>query len=601
MDGVGSSKTDRADVHAEPPPGLVAARLIGLVGEAKADVLFIVRGEEGVERVAQALRALAPGIAVHRFPAWDCPAYDRAPPSREVMGARMRTLAALWRAADGPGIVLATVGAALQRTAPRDAVEAAQLTLETGERLDQDALRRFLLRTGFLFDERVDEPGEVAIRGQVIDIYPAGEAQPFRLVHDEEDRITAINRFDPLSQRTNGEIARLTVGPASELVSPEDAVVADAEGGLGIDRPPGIEHQLSRHYPRLGTLFEAMPRAVIAAEPGIEECRELFAEQVADAHQLRAALPAGAAGERPTLSPPEALYLDEAEWRSELDARRVVELEAAADAVPSFAIGAQPQARFADFVREALDRGARVVLVGANRRDLTAMARPLKRRLDRMPEKVGHWSAAMQAAAGTLLSLEAGLDRGFVTPDGRTVVVAAPDVLGSRASRPGADGAADRAVFELDLRPGDVVVHLDHGLGCLDGLERVTAEGAESEFVRLRYARDETLLVPVAESGRIWRYGSEPEAVTLDRLDSPALAAPPRRPGARPRRHRPRPRADGRGARRGQGTPAAAAGAQARPLRRPLPVRADPRPGGGSRRDARRSRAGDADGPARRR
>ena len=510
---------------AEPtPPGLVAVRLIGLAEGAGADgVLHIAVGEESMEAVARAAGALAPELSLHVFPPWDCLPYDRAPPSREVMGRRMQTLRALLRPAEGPRLVITTPGAALQRMPPREAVLAAVLRLRVGETIDLHALRRFLLSTGYYLDERVDEPGEAAIRGQVVDLFPAGLATPYRIFHDDENRITEISAYDPLSQRSVADARTLTLGPASELISGAEAVSEDEPGRLGIDRAPGIEHRMARHYPRLETLFEALPRAAVVLEEGVEECRAALMEQIADAHEMRRSLPVGdrdAAGG--SLEPPESLYLTDEEWSDHVRSRHVAgpeEHRPGAGRVPRFATEAQPTRAFADFVRAQLDNGVRLVLA-AGRRDLSRRARPLQRRLVHSPVAVPDWPAALSAEPGSLLSLGLDLDRGFVVPGGETVVIAAADLLG-RQARGGESGrAATPPIFELDLRPGDVVVHFDHGLGVLEGIESIESQDVQTEVVRIGYANGEMLMVPVDEVDRIWRYGSEPEAVRLDRLDS---------------------------------------------------------------------------------
>ncbi|HET7410438.1 MAG TPA: DEAD/DEAH box helicase [Paracoccaceae bacterium] len=503
----------------EIPPGLVAARLAELARRAGDDgVVWIAAGEEGMDAVAAALRALAPELTVLAFPPWDCLPYDRAPPSREVMGRRMATLRAL-QAGGGSRLVLTTPGAVLQRTPPREAVETV-CTLRTGEELRLEDLRRFLLRTGHYIDERVDEPGEAAIRGQVVDVFPAGGARPFRVFHDEA-RITGISPYDPATQRSNGDVGELVIGPASEVVSGDDAVRPDAAAGMTVDRSPGIEHSMARHYGNLSTVLDALPKARLYAEAGVEDARQAILTHVSDGYEARREQPRDGEGEAVPL-PLAAMSMTDEEW-TRLVAPRLAALDTAKGGpVPRFAAGGRSGPAFADFVEERLDRGDRVVLAGAPR-DFARMARPLKRRTGRTPEPVADWNAATKAAKGALLSLEADLDRGFVAPDGRTVLIAAADLLGGRAERPGqtADAGVGQ-LFELEFQRGDVVVHLDHGLGILDGLETIQADGAETEVVRLRYARDESLLVPVVEAGRLWRYGSDAEAVHLDRLESPA-------------------------------------------------------------------------------
>ncbi|MCR5875422.1 DEAD/DEAH box helicase [Phenylobacterium sp. J426] len=146
----------------------------------------------------------------------------------------------------------------------------------------------------------------------------------------------------------------------------------------------------------------------------------------------------------------------------------------------------------------------------------------MKRGLDRSPEPAPDWAGVNAAPDGALLTMPADIDAGFRDPRQRLVVISAPDVLGGRVAMrgdaaPGADLLADP-----DLRVEDVVIHEDHGVGVMTALERVEVDGVERDALRLEYHGGASILAPVEEFGRIWRYGAEREAVTLDRLHTDA-------------------------------------------------------------------------------
>ncbi|MDQ4061081.1 MAG: DEAD/DEAH box helicase, partial [Pseudomonadota bacterium] len=194
--------------------------------------------------------------------------------------------------------------------------------------------------------------------------------------------------------------------------------------------------------------------------------------------------------------------------------------------VPRFATGASPARAFAAYIRDRVAAGQRVVVAAIAERDSRVLARRAEQAVGRPPERVADWDAVTAAPAGALLALQLDLDAGFVDGASGTTVVAAADLLGSRAMR-----AADREatselpIGEIEFRLGDAVIHIDHGMGALRGLETVSvAETAADDTIRLEYAGASILMAPVEEIGKVWRYGSDAEAVSLDRLDSDTWA-----------------------------------------------------------------------------
>src|SRR5688500_3822263 len=215
------------------PLSAIAARLCE---EERRPLVYLARNERRAALLAGILAGLAPKLEALFLPAWDCVPYDRIAPTRQVMGRRIEALRRLAADPDGPWIVMTYPDAVVQRVPPASAWDGVEYHLEVGRGLSVDGLSDYLLRTGYIIDERVDEAGEAAIRGSVIDIFPAAAPNPYRLDH-ADGRVTGIRQYDAVSQRTLSEAAELLLGPASEVVPPP----VDS-GDEAPERFAGMEH-----------------------------------------------------------------------------------------------------------------------------------------------------------------------------------------------------------------------------------------------------------------------------------------------------------------------------------------------------------------------
>lgn len=504
------------------PLGSLALALLRFLREGgPRPLVFVARDANRAAALREILVALDPKLAATSFPGWDCPPYDRAPPSHAVMGARMGVLRWL-RSSTPPEIVLTTPDALLQRVPPRKACRGSYMELRVGEAIDLDAVAAALKRIGYFLDERVDEPGEAAIRGRVLDLFPAAAPMPCRVEH-EDGRITAIRSYDPVTQRSAEETEILIVDPASEIV--EEAVDGSEESGVHSDLPEGEEHRLPSFYARLETVFDHAPECRLAVEEGVEERVEAFFDQVAEGFESeRAAHEAGRAERAPIL--PDHLYLRREEWDAVLAERLVLTVEGGSgDAgVARFAAERNAVSAFAAYAAEKAREGCRLVLPGGEGA-YRPFIRAIERSLHSSIEPAADWNDVAAAPKGAVLLLPLPLEAGFVDEADGAVVIAPADLLGSRAAARRLSGPVLPERFEDEFHLGDAVVHLDHGLGILEGLEDLpAAEGGSAEAIRLRYADEAKLLVPASEIGSIWRYGGDAEAVTLDRLDGDAWA-----------------------------------------------------------------------------
>jgi transcription-repair coupling factor (superfamily II helicase) len=457
------------------PYGALAAVLAEAL--ATQDLLFIAADEQRAERIAAALAAFAPDQAVVHLPSSDAIPGDDAPPSAANVGRRvaaLRRLRLLKNDADRPRLACVTTAeATVPLLPPPDSFDPAPPGLAVGDALDPDAFRAEAESIGYLVDDRVDEPGEVAVRGGVIDIFPADAPRPVR-IEVVEGQIAAIRDYDPATQRSEDALERIEIGRAMEP--------GIGEGVIGV------------------SLFAHLPDVALAMDPGADKRRARFLALAEDGAKRRRT---------------NAGTLSADEWKKDADSATALSLPDAAEAPPRFVELRQPSRGFARFGRSALEEGA--LLLAGSRRDLRFLGSRVRKLLKTEPQEVASWAAARALSPGSVGMLVAAIERGF-SVDG-LAVVAASDLLGGRAL------AEDSAVAAIDplfagageLRIGDVVVHEDFGIGEVLGLE--TLPGDEGDAIMLGYARDGRRLVPVAESDRIWRYGADADSVTLDSLD----------------------------------------------------------------------------------
>ncbi len=371
------------------PEGHDAATIGGLVAEVGGKTwLHVCRDDGRMARFAEALAFFHPEINTLTFPAWDCLPYDRVSPNGEITSRRIDTLTRLAGGAEQtPLIVLTTVNALVQRVPPRQLFDGRVLALGPGGRIPLDRLQSFFRNNGYMRTDTVREPGEFAVRGGIVDLYPAGAAQPIRLDFFG-DTLESLRSFDPLTQRSTGALDGFVLRPVSEVLLDDAAIqrfrsrYREQFGAIGSDDPlyesvsagrrhAGMEHWLPLYYETLETLFDYLPDAAVSFDYQAEEARGHRLDSIADFYAARHSLSTTPRSTAPLYRPvrPEQLFLDEAEWRQRLAVRAVIQLSpfAADESAPeTFDAGARPAKNFAteranpnadlfDAVRDYLD------------------------------------------------------------------------------------------------------------------------------------------------------------------------------------------------------------------------------------------------------
>ncbi|UOA27405.1 transcription-repair coupling factor [Pseudosulfitobacter sp. DSM 107133] len=532
------------------PEGFDATRILGELAHGRP-VCHVARDDKRLAAMRDALRFFAPDVPVVTFPSWDCLPYDRVSPNADISAQRMATLAALAHGMPDKFVLLTTLNAATQKLPARSVLREAAFSARVGDRIDDAALRGFLVRMGFVQSPTVTEPGDYAVRGGIIDIYPPGDLGPVRL-DLFGDVLDGARRFDPATQRTTEKLDVIELAPVSEVILDEAAVTRFRQnyrlefGAAGTDDPlyeaisagrkhQGAEHWLSFFHDHLETLFDYLPDAAITLDDQVTPTRLARWDTIADQYETRrlAMLNRSKMDSVYKPAPPQGLYLDDAAWEAAVQGRRVVQFRALAQ---STGLG-------------VVDAGGRIGRNFSPERQqesislFGALAAHIKAKLADGPVVVASYSAGARERLSGLIEDEGlaetipitdatrigkhglhlvvwALEHGFEGPvgDKQLTVISEQDVLGDRLIRqPKRKRRADNFLTEAtSLTPGDLIVHVDHGIGRYHGMEVITAAGAAHECLLLEYAENSKLYLPVENIELLSKYGHD-EGL-LDRL-----------------------------------------------------------------------------------
>jgi len=544
---------------ADGAEGLVLADLARSIA-AKADasaisLLVVCRDGQRMQALSRALSFFGPDLQIMEFPAWDCLPYDRVSPNAGVVAQRMTTLSRLVRLKghDKPTVLLTTVNAISQRVPAREFVATHALSVAPGNVVGMASIVEWLELNGFMRASTVREPGEYAVRGGILDLFAPGMDMPVRLDFFG-DSLESIKTFDAQTQRSELPMRGLDLVPVAEfqlitetirrfrtgyvkefgVAGPDDLLYEAVSEGR---RYSGMEHWLPLFHTQLETLFDYLPGTPLALEPLAEDAAHERFDQIKDYYDTRCqALKDGLTPIYKPL-PPDQLYIKEDEWRGRLGSAAVGKLTpfAQPDARDVIAVGARAGHNFAAEraepganVFEAVTKhvmarqadGKRVVVAlwseGARERMRHVLA---DHKLVNLTN-ARSWPDVLAMPKHAIALAVLGIEAGFETED--TAIVSEQDILGDRLVRPRrAQRRADNFIAEAtSLAPGDLVVHVDHGIGRFAGLQAIEAAGAPHDCLEIHYAGGDKLFLPVENVELLSRYGSEESTVELDRLGS---------------------------------------------------------------------------------
>lgn len=521
-----------------------------------------------VSTLSELLSFFAPDVKVLTFPAWDCLPYDRVSPHPDIAARRVAALVDLlaWEEEKKryPRILLTTVNAATQRVMPQEILRGASLFAKAGTLLPRERLETFLQGGGYGRVQTVREAGEYAMRGSIVDLYPSGSDMPLRLDFFG-DEVESVRIFDPVSQRSGAKVKDINLHPATEFFLDQDSVARfrsgyrEAFGTVRNDDPlyeavsegrryNGMDHWLPLFHEKMESLFDYVPKRSVTMDHHTVHARQERFTQIEDFFASRNSLKEAALARKKksadiSLSgaiynplPVERLYIDGSEWDGLCEGGRIILPFSGAsqnEASGSFArigrdfadIRALPDGDVFAELKKYID-GLRFAGSGNTRIIIAAYSAGSRDRLKGLMEHAGieplaeceHWEDFNKYKSGQIGMAVLSLEHGFVSSD--LAVITEQDILGDRLARKSSRRRkADNFLTEVSsLSEGDLVVHIDHGVGRFIGLETVKAVKTLHDCLKIEYAGGDRLFVPVENIDVLSRFGSGDGIVQFDKL-----------------------------------------------------------------------------------
>ncbi|TKR32864.1 transcription-repair coupling factor [Luteimonas gilva] len=514
-------------------------------------LLLVARDNQNAHQLESDLRTLLgdADLPVMPFPDWETLPYDQFSPHPDIVSQR---LAALHRLPTlKRGIVVVPVQTLMQRLPPLRYVVGNTFDVRVGQKLDLDAEKRRLEAAGYRHVPQVLDPGDFAVRGGLLDVYPMGADEPYR-VELFDDAIDSIRAFDPETQRSLDKTDAVRLLPGREIPLDEEAaqramqalrdrfdidtrrsaLYQDLKAGLA---PSGIEYYLPLFFDGTATLFDYLGDAVLPVlVDGANEAAEHFWRQTGERYEQRRH-----DIERPLLAPDE-LYLAPDALRERLNRVDLVEVCGAEHArrAQASALGDQPAPDLPLAAKDAEPAGALKtflatypgrVLIAADTAGRREALLEVLNAAGLSPDVFADFQDFVSATAKKRFAIAvAPLDNGFALDEPRIAILTERQLFPERAAQPRRRKRAGREPEAIirdlgELSEGAPIVHEDHGVGRYRGLITLDAGGQPGEYLDIEYAKGDRLYVPVAQLHLVSRYsGASAETAPLHSLGGEA-------------------------------------------------------------------------------
>ena len=538
------------------PDGFDANILSNFITEKQKSIIFVARDDKRLDLMRKSLWFFSPNIPILDFPSWDCLPYDRVSPNADVSSARMATLAALSSGFEAPIVLLTTLNAISQYIPNRTIVSNNSFVAIVGRTINVKELRAYFSKMGFVQTPTVTEPGDYAIRGGIIDVFPPGESGPVRM-DLFGDELESARRFDPVTQRTVENLDRIEFAPVSEVILDDVSInrfrnnYRKEFGSAGLDDPlyeaisagrkhQGYEHWAPYFHDGMETIFDHLPNAVIFMDENIERIHTSRWDGINDQYEARLEALNSKNRLETVYKPikPELFYVspdDLFDLLNNREQRKFIvlpqptgpnSLDMRARIGRNFAPERQNEelGLFEEFAKHIIEKRKTTSVI------IASMSLGARERLYGLLQDQGlsgmvnikTWKDINQAIGSISLAVWH-LEHGFEAPG--LTIISEQDVLGELIIRKTNKKrrAKDFLTEASSLSVGDLVVHVDHGVGRYRGLETVKAAGAPHDCLLLEYANNDRLYLPVENVELLSRYGHE--TGLLDRLGGSAWQA----------------------------------------------------------------------------
>lgn len=543
--------------------GYDAFLLRDLLFKSKQDILYVVSDGVSLERTAELIKSISPETEVLKLPAWDTVPYDRVSPNVNIVAERVAALGNIVTNPNPkkPRIIIASIGAVLQKLPPAKIFRNSMREVKVGAKLDFNDFIHYAVVNGYNRVEQVMEPGEYAVRGDILDIFPVGTPEPLR-IDLFGDEVEKIRTFDALTQRTTGELKSYNFQVMGEVALDANTIknfrtkYREAFGAAAqsdeiyealsnSQKYMGMENWLPYFYEEpLPSIFDYVPMAHVVIGKNVFEAVKSKEDSILDYYQARLeALSIKSASEADTYRPvkPELLFLNENDFKHIIKKKQALKLTALSTPDSGESINAEviPARNFSHAknvnaaqvyqeLKDYLSENAKLKRIiccyseGSRERLFTLMS---EYGIDNL-SYADTWDEAFKKAdAKKVMLLVMNLSHGF-RGDG-LCLISEQDILGERQHRKTAKKVTSKDFIAdvSSLAVGELVVHIEHGIGKFLGLENIMAGGAPHDCLKILYANDAKLFVPVENIDVISRYGMEDDNIQLDTLGGLAWQA----------------------------------------------------------------------------
>ncbi len=520
---------------------------ISAIYEQNSAPLFVICADSfDAQYVKATLPALLPGVSVEYLPDWETLPYDTISPHQDIISERLRLLARIPHMENG--IVVTSLPTIMPRIAPVSYIMGNSFSISKGEKRDLEKIKRQMTEHGYYLVEQVLGPGEIAVRGSILDIFPMGSKVPYR-IDFFDDEVDSIRTFDFDTQRSLEHIDSVNLLPAHEYPLDEKSISefrsnyrdffvganyanhpiyqAISKGAI----PAGIEYYLPLFFPKMSSVFDYLNESFHIVT--VDDIKNGAQSYDIDVHKR--ALEFAGNADHPPLKP-ESVFLSPKEIEDKLKKFELIALYKEAfevgslnkrgyyntnfEKIPEIAFNhheKESSRKFTDFVSAFIDKGGRVLMsaVSEGRRQSLREILPKKLTDQYGIKPASSFSEFLNEKAALMMTL-APFNEGFIIPEKKLCFLTENEILGYKVIRQKRSTrrtqlSEDTIIKNLSsLSEGQIVVHIDHGIGRYRGLKTMEIGGVVGEYLTIEYQNGDMLNIPITALSKVARYsGSE--------------------------------------------------------------------------------------------
>lgn len=541
------------------PGSAQAFALSGLINDeipplpAPQRILHIATNDRTLESLAQALAFFSPDTEILTFHAWDTMPYDRASPRPSIMAERLKVLERLSEGKNNKKslIILTTVNAILQKLPPKEVMQNISYSINHGDKLNIDDLTAYLTAQGYRRTGKAMEAGEFALRGGIIDIIPAGMPDGVRIDLFGSE-VESLKEFDPMTQLSSNTVDKITLSPMSEVILSEKSITCfrenyrDLFGAVSKEDPlyeaisqnttyTGMEHWLPLFYEKCDTLLDYCRDALITLDSEVQNAVNERQEAILDYYEARKAAIgitskknsfAGGAIYNPIL--PDSFFIMKSSWEKLLKEHNNLTFSPFNEAanVNSISLNLRPTLRFSQgqvdnspFMQlKAKAEDGKATMIACFTNGSRERLQTLLMEHGFHSLRIESWQESKNIKGKTIGLAVLPLEHGFEIDN--LYIFSEQDILGERISRAVKKKKTSDVFMQeaSNFNEGDLVVHKEHGIGRFEGLITLEVSGATHACLKIIYADDDKLFLPVENIEIISRFGLDEENIQLDKL-----------------------------------------------------------------------------------